>query len=251
MLAGGSPVSVYRSEDGGESWKKLPDPALPVRAKMPFACRVMRFAPHPSKAGEIFAVLEVSRRDALDRRRRELERLQRAPGQAVGAGAAAALQARQRHRGRGHARRPRHLHQRGRSGRRHHRGAHGPVPQQATRARPGAICASTASRRSPTAATSASRRRTRRRSMRVSASRRRRRTARCSADQDVGQTWQRFDKVQPHGTLMSVTPASDRRQAGLCRRALRRGVRHAGRRRDLARDAAAAGHPAHLRLGCG
>ena len=27
MLAGGSPVSVYRSEDGGESWKKLPDPA--------------------------------------------------------------------------------------------------------------------------------------------------------------------------------------------------------------------------------
>ena len=27
---------------------------------MPFACRVMRFAPHPQKPGEIFAVLEVS-----------------------------------------------------------------------------------------------------------------------------------------------------------------------------------------------
>jgi photosystem II stability/assembly factor-like uncharacterized protein len=27
---------------------------------MPFACRVMRFAPHPRKPGEIFAVLEVS-----------------------------------------------------------------------------------------------------------------------------------------------------------------------------------------------
>lgn len=60
MLAGGSPVSIYRSEDGGESWKKLPDPALATRATMPFACRVMRFAPHPRKPGEIFAVLEVS-----------------------------------------------------------------------------------------------------------------------------------------------------------------------------------------------
>ena len=67
--------------------------------------------------------------------------------------------------------------------------------------------------------------------------------------QDIGKTWQRFDKVQPHGTLMSVTPASGRRQAGLYRRALRRGVRHPGRRRDLARHAAAAGHPAHLRAG--
>jgi photosystem II stability/assembly factor-like uncharacterized protein len=60
MLAGGSPVSVYRSEDGGESWRKLPDPALATRAKMPFACRVMRFAPHPRKPNEIYAVLEVS-----------------------------------------------------------------------------------------------------------------------------------------------------------------------------------------------
>ena len=60
MLAGGSPVSIYRSEDGGESWKKLPDPAIAARAKMPFACRVMRFAPHPKKPGEVFAVLEVS-----------------------------------------------------------------------------------------------------------------------------------------------------------------------------------------------
>jgi photosystem II stability/assembly factor-like uncharacterized protein len=60
MLAGGSPVSVYRSEDSGESWKRLPDPKMPERAKMPFACRVMRFAPHPRKPNEIYAVLEVS-----------------------------------------------------------------------------------------------------------------------------------------------------------------------------------------------
>jgi hypothetical protein len=60
MLAGGSPVSIYRSEDGGASWKRMPDPRLPIHAKMPFPCRVMRFAPHPGHRGEIFAVLEVS-----------------------------------------------------------------------------------------------------------------------------------------------------------------------------------------------
>jgi photosystem II stability/assembly factor-like uncharacterized protein len=60
LLAGGSPVSVYRSEDGGASWKRMPDPQLPVHATMPFACRVMRFARHPRRPGEIFAVLEVS-----------------------------------------------------------------------------------------------------------------------------------------------------------------------------------------------
>ena len=60
MLAGGSPVSIYRSEDAGASWKRMPDPHLPVHAKMPFACRVMRFARHPHHRDEIFAVLEVS-----------------------------------------------------------------------------------------------------------------------------------------------------------------------------------------------
>jgi photosystem II stability/assembly factor-like uncharacterized protein len=60
MLAGGSPVSVYRSEDGGESWKRSPNLDLPVHAKMPFDCRVMRFARNPRSPNEIFAVLEVS-----------------------------------------------------------------------------------------------------------------------------------------------------------------------------------------------
>jgi photosystem II stability/assembly factor-like uncharacterized protein len=60
MLAGGSPVSVYRSEDGGESWKRMPKLGLPEHAKMPFNCRVMRFARHPRRADEIYAVLEVS-----------------------------------------------------------------------------------------------------------------------------------------------------------------------------------------------
>jgi photosystem II stability/assembly factor-like uncharacterized protein len=60
LIAGGSPVSVYRSEDSGESWRRMPNPALPQRAKMPFDCRVMRFARHPTRADEIYAVLEVS-----------------------------------------------------------------------------------------------------------------------------------------------------------------------------------------------
>jgi len=60
MLAGGSPVSIYRSEDAGASWKRMPDPQLPAHAKMPFSCRVMRLASHPRRRGEIFAVLEVS-----------------------------------------------------------------------------------------------------------------------------------------------------------------------------------------------
>src|SRR5262252_7585819 len=47
-------------QDGAASWKRMPDPQLPIHAKMPFACRVMRFAPHSRRRGEIFAVLEVS-----------------------------------------------------------------------------------------------------------------------------------------------------------------------------------------------
>src|SRR5262249_21472060 len=60
LIAGGSPVSIYRSEDAGASWQRLGDPALPQRAKMPFACRVMRFARHPARPHDIFAALEVS-----------------------------------------------------------------------------------------------------------------------------------------------------------------------------------------------
>lgn len=60
IYAGGSPVSLYRSEDGGETWKKLPDPGMPNRAVMPFACRVMRMAQHPSKPATIYAALEVN-----------------------------------------------------------------------------------------------------------------------------------------------------------------------------------------------
>jgi photosystem II stability/assembly factor-like uncharacterized protein len=60
VYAGTSPVAVYRSEDGGETFKRMPDPAMPDRAVMPFACRVMRIAPHPRHGGELYAALEVN-----------------------------------------------------------------------------------------------------------------------------------------------------------------------------------------------
>jgi len=60
IYAGGSPVDVYRSEDGGKSWRRLPTPAVKERAKAPFAARVMRMAQHPTRPQEIYAALEVN-----------------------------------------------------------------------------------------------------------------------------------------------------------------------------------------------
>ena len=77
--AGASPIDVYRSDDSGASWRKLPNPDMPARCKGPFASRVMRFAQHPTRPNEIYAALRDQRRDAHDRRRRELDRIA-APG---------------------------------------------------------------------------------------------------------------------------------------------------------------------------
>jgi photosystem II stability/assembly factor-like uncharacterized protein len=60
IYAGGSPVDVYRSEDGGKSWRCLPRPAVKERASAPFAARVMRMAQHPARPNEIYAALEVN-----------------------------------------------------------------------------------------------------------------------------------------------------------------------------------------------
>ena len=114
VYAGGSPISMYRSEDTGETWRALPNPGMPDRAVMPFACRVMRMAQHPSQAGTIFAALEVNGVMRTDEWRRKLERLQHRPDPA-GATAASEEQNRQRYLQRGHAGRPRHCHQPGRS----------------------------------------------------------------------------------------------------------------------------------------
>ncbi len=60
IYAGGSPISMYRSDDMGETWRALPDPGMPDRAVMPFACRVMRLAQQPSQPATIYAALEVN-----------------------------------------------------------------------------------------------------------------------------------------------------------------------------------------------
>ena len=60
VYAGASPVDVYRSEDCGESWRRLPSPGIKDRATAPFAVRVMRMVQHPTRPDEIYAALEVN-----------------------------------------------------------------------------------------------------------------------------------------------------------------------------------------------
>src|SRR5215475_10797184 len=60
IYAGGSPIDVYRSENRGKSWLRLPRPGIGERAKAPFAARVMRMAQHPARPNEIYAAIEVN-----------------------------------------------------------------------------------------------------------------------------------------------------------------------------------------------
>ncbi len=60
MYAGGSPVDIYRSDDTGQTWRRLPNPGLKDRATAPFAVRVMRMVQHPKRPDEIYAALEVN-----------------------------------------------------------------------------------------------------------------------------------------------------------------------------------------------
>jgi len=60
IYAGASPVDVYRSEDCGASWRRLPNPGVKDRATAPFAVRVMRMVQHPQRPDEIYAALEVN-----------------------------------------------------------------------------------------------------------------------------------------------------------------------------------------------
>jgi photosystem II stability/assembly factor-like uncharacterized protein len=60
VYAGASPINVYRSDDGGDHWKKLADPGLPNRVHMAFACRVMRLDVDPNSPDDIYATLEAN-----------------------------------------------------------------------------------------------------------------------------------------------------------------------------------------------
>ena len=59
LFAGASPVGVYRSEDGGDTWRRMPGVTQPERVRMEFQCRVMRIAADPAHGEHLYAALEV------------------------------------------------------------------------------------------------------------------------------------------------------------------------------------------------
>ena len=60
QTSGWSGQVIQRSDDGGDHFRRMPDPGLPNRVTMSFPCRVMQFAAHPRKPGDIYATLEVN-----------------------------------------------------------------------------------------------------------------------------------------------------------------------------------------------
>ena len=60
ILAGGSPIDIYRSDDTGATWRKMPNPNIPERCKGPFAPRVMRMVQNPARPDEVYAALEIA-----------------------------------------------------------------------------------------------------------------------------------------------------------------------------------------------
>ncbi len=60
VFAGASPIGIFRSSDRGATWQAMPDPGIVEHCKGPFAARVMRMAQRPGRPGEIYAALEIS-----------------------------------------------------------------------------------------------------------------------------------------------------------------------------------------------
>ncbi len=60
ILAGGSPIDIYRSDDTGATWRKMPNPNIPERCKGPFQPRVMRMVQNPARPDEVYAALEIA-----------------------------------------------------------------------------------------------------------------------------------------------------------------------------------------------
>ena len=59
LYAGTAPAAIYRSEDRGDTWRRLSGFKAPGRVKMSFPCRVIRLAADPSHPDEMYAGLEV------------------------------------------------------------------------------------------------------------------------------------------------------------------------------------------------
>jgi photosystem II stability/assembly factor-like uncharacterized protein len=60
MYAGAAPVGLYRSEDGGDTWKKLAGAKSPGHCEMGFPTRVTRIVVDPAAPDVVYAALEVS-----------------------------------------------------------------------------------------------------------------------------------------------------------------------------------------------
>jgi photosystem II stability/assembly factor-like uncharacterized protein len=59
LYLGTAPTAIFRSDNGGESWKKLKITAPAGMVEMGFPCRIIRLAADPSQPEEIYAGLEV------------------------------------------------------------------------------------------------------------------------------------------------------------------------------------------------
>ena len=60
MYAGASPIDIYKSINFGKSWAKLNTPNIKEHCSGPFSPRVMRMVQKPGNPQEIYAALEIS-----------------------------------------------------------------------------------------------------------------------------------------------------------------------------------------------
>ena len=133
IYAGTSPVGVFRSEDGGDTWTRLARAVQPDKLKMSFACRVMRIGIVAGQPDLIHAALEVGGTMRSLDGGRDVVRRQRRSREARGRQREPQEHAAERQRGRGHARRPRAGRQQRRARERVPGRADGPVPERRPR----------------------------------------------------------------------------------------------------------------------
>jgi photosystem II stability/assembly factor-like uncharacterized protein len=60
MYAGSAPAALYRSDDGGDTWRRLPNAKSPGHCEMGFPVRVIRIAVDPNRPDDLYVALEVS-----------------------------------------------------------------------------------------------------------------------------------------------------------------------------------------------